>query len=602
MGDSPIKPMGDGFLSMLILASGSEIPKTHFALSVEIVQELNKIPYATIVLHDGDVREQKYPMSEDSKYKPGTEIEIKAGYGPGNEESIFKGVVVELGIRHSAYSGSALVLKCKDKALKMTVERKNKVFYDQTDSDIISAVVGDAGLSADVDSTKGSHERLIQYHATDWDFVLARADANGLVTVVDDGKLSIKKPVFDDCGVKLSYGKDLIELNLNMDSTYQYTEVQADFWDHTAQSTDNSSGEKPKANKQGNLASGALGDVISPKNLVQTPGFVSQDVIKSLASAVYQRGHLSRIRGTAKFNGSGKPKIGKSIEFFGVGERFNGAGYISKVRHLLEAGGWTTEVGLGLNTRMYLDENRDAATLPAGGLLPPVHGLHVGVVKQIHEDPKGEFRVLIDIPLIDRQADEGVWARMAHYYATKNAGFVWYPEVGDEVVIGFLDNDPTHPVILGSLYSSAIPLQSEHTPDDKNTFKAFSTSEGKMKIEFEDVKKIITVITPNKHTIVISDDKDSITIEDPVNKNKMVMDSKGILLEADKDITLKSKANIVMEAMSDIKMKATANIKAEATANYEMKATAQLKAEGTAGSEVKSAAIVKIQGSLVQIN
>lgn len=75
--------MGDGYLSVLILISGSEIPKTHFALSVEVVQELNKIPYANITLHDGDVRTQKYPLSEDAKYKPGSEVEIKAGYGPG---------------------------------------------------------------------------------------------------------------------------------------------------------------------------------------------------------------------------------------------------------------------------------------------------------------------------------------------------------------------------------------------------------------------------------------------------------------------------------------------------------------------------------------
>lgn len=589
--------MGDGYLSVLVLIGGSEIPKQHFVLSVEVVQELNKIPYADIIIHDGDVRTQTYPLSEESLYEPGAEVEIKTGYGPGNEETIFKGIIVEHGIRHSTYSGSSLVLKCKDKAAKMAVGRKNKIFHDQTDADIISAVVGEAGLSASTDSTSGSHEKLIQYHCSDWDFVLSRADANGLVTIVDDGKLDVKKPVFDDCGVVLSFGKDIIELNLKLNSSHQYSEVQANFWDPATQSIDNSTSAKPSANAQGNIKSDDLTKVTEPEDLVQTPALVTQDVLKALASAVHQRGHLSRVQGTARFNGTAKPKIGKTIEFFGTGERFNGAGYVSKVRHIIERGTWLSEVGLGLPTKMYLDEHRDATTLPAGGLLPSVHGLHIGVVKQIHDDPEGEFRVLINIPVIDKAEGEGIWARMAHYYATKTAGFVWYPEVADEVVVGFLDNDPAYPIILGSLYSSSIPLQGEHEPDAENTYKAFSTSKGKMKIEFEDVKKIITVITPNKHTIVISDDEDSITIEDPVNKNKMVMDSSGILLEADKDITLKSKANIIMEALSDIKMKATANIKAEATANYEMKATAQMKAEGTAGIELKSAAMAKLEGA-----
>ena len=67
----------------------------------------------------------------------------------------------------------------------------------------------------------------------------------------------------------------------------------------------------------------------------------------------------------------------------------------------------------------------------------------------------------------------GVWARMAHVYATEDCGFVFYPEVGDEVVLGFFDDDPTYPVILGSLYSSKRKITTEeaHDPADPNVFQ-----------------------------------------------------------------------------------------------------------------------------------
>jgi Rhs element Vgr protein len=596
-GKTPLTSM-TGHLSVLVLIEGSEIKKTYYLKTIETVYEINKVPYARVVIQDGDPQKQKFEGADETTFMPGSAIEIKAGYGAGNEKTIFKGIIIEEGITLSQYDGSYLTLICRDKAHKMTVGRKNKIFYDKPDSDIIKAIVGEAGLSADVEATTGTHKKLIQYHCTDWDFVLSRADSNSLVTLVKDGKLTIKKPDFSKkTDLVISYGKDMLEMDLTMDSTYQLKEVQANFWDHAKQAIENAKGTKPSANAQGDKDTGALSKAIEPKDLVQTPAPVTKDVLKAHAEGLYQHGVLSRIRGRVSFLGNPDAEIGKTIELFGISKRFLGDGYISKVRQVIDRLEWVTEVELGLPGKLYLDENRNAFALPAGGLLPPVHGLQIGVVKQIHEDPDGEFRVLVNIPIIDLKEGKGVWARMSHYYATKDAGYVFYPEVEDEVLLGFLDNDPTYPIILGSLYSSKRPLASIHTPDNKNTFKAISTTQGKMRIEFEDVKKIITIITPKKHVIMLDDDKDTITIEDPINKNKMVMDSKGILLQAEKDITLKSNANIIMEAMKDIKMKATANIKAEATANYEMKATAQMKAEGTAGLELKSAAMSKLEGA-----
>src|SRR4051812_26941895 len=87
---------------------------------------------------------------------------------------------------------------------------------------------------------------------------------------------------------------------------------------------------------------------------------------------------------------------------------------------------------------------------PASGVNPGVSGLIVGTVKQIDQDPQGQNRVLVVAPLIDPQGD-GVWARLANAYASNNAGISFMPEVGDDVVLGFLNDDPRLPIVLGSL-------------------------------------------------------------------------------------------------------------------------------------------------------
>lgn len=612
MADSPVKGMGQGYLSVLVLIGGSEIPKTLFIVSIDVVKEINKIPFAKIVLHDGDTRTQKFAVSEDANFEPGKEVEIKAGYGPGKEATIYKGVIVEQGIRHSAYGGSSLVLKCKDKALKLTVGRKNKVFFEKKDSDIISELVGDDGLSADVEATTATHKKLIQYFATNWDFIQARADANGLVTIINDGKISIKKPtVSEKSELLISYGKDLVEMDLNVDSTYQYTEIKAAHWDHAKQALEKTDGKKPTVNKHGALDSGKIGKVIEPKNMVVTSPEVTKDVIQAWADSVYQRGHLSRLRGTVKFYGSAKAVVGKTIELFGLSKNFVGDGYVSSVRHSIERGQWMTEVGLGLEPESYMQANPGANSLPAGGTLPGIFGLHHGIVKQIKEDPDGEYRVLINIPIIDNMEGEGVWARMSHYYATEDCGFVFYPEVADEVIVGFFNNDPTFPVILGSMYSSKrkITTEEKHDPADPNQFKAISLQKGKMRLEFDDKDCIIKLITPEKNTIIIDDKEKMITIEDKSNSNKIILSKDGILLDSSKDIIMKAASNIKMEATSNIETKSTGDTKMEATGNFQFKGMA-VKGEGSTTLELKGSASAKlegggmceIKGGLVKIN
>ena len=57
----------------------------------------------------------------------------------------------------------------------------------------------------------------------------------------------------------------------------------------------------------------------------------------------------------------------------------------------------------------------------------------------------------------DRQgkSDENssAWLRVAALHAGQEFGFVMVPEVGDEVLVAFLEGDPDQPIIVGSLYN-----------------------------------------------------------------------------------------------------------------------------------------------------
>ena len=185
MPDSPMVNSSE-VVRLYILSNGSRISDAIQVVSVDVSSGINRIPQARIVLLDGDMPNKDFPLSNGDDFKPGSEIKIEIGYGEA-KDSIFEGIVVKHGIKISGDNHSRLVIECRDKAVAMTVGRKNANYVDSRDSDIISSLVsGYGGLSAAVDATNFEHGELVQYYCSDWDFLLSRAEANGLLVCVED--------------------------------------------------------------------------------------------------------------------------------------------------------------------------------------------------------------------------------------------------------------------------------------------------------------------------------------------------------------------------------------------------------------------------------
>lgn len=91
--------------------------------------------------------------------------------------------------------------------------------------------------------------------------------------------------------------------------------------------------------------------------------------------------------------------------------------------------------------------------------------------------------------------DKLLWARLSTLYATNGSGSFWLPEPNDEVLVGFVNNNPANPVILGSIYGEKHKPPYEY--EAENNKKALVTRQ-KMRIEFDEEKKIITVSTPER--------------------------------------------------------------------------------------------------------
>jgi len=562
-----------------ILVDGNELPSSEQVLSIAVQKEINRISWAKIVLLDGDPAEQDFALSNQEFFVPGKAIEIKAGYH-SEEETIFKGIVIRHNLKIRA-DKAQLEVECRDEVVKMTIGRKSKYFYESKDSDILEEIITAHGLEADVEATNVDHAEMVQYRVSDWDFCVLRAQANGKVIIVDDGKCKIAKPDYNQAEkMTLVYGATILDFDAEMDARSQFTSVTSSGWDVANQEIVEKEANNSDVQLNGNIAPDELASVIELDKLELRDGSASNDAgLQEWANAKKLFNQLSKVRGRVRFQGVPDIKPNTTIALSGVGDRFNGKTYVSAVRHQLTEGNWTIDAQFGIDPKWF-SETVDINEMPASGLLGAVHGLHVAKVTQIHNDPNGEYRVLVRMPIVDNN-EQGVWARVATLDAGNGRGTFFRPELDDEVIVGFLNDDPNDPVILGMLHSSANPTPLE--PKEDNNEKGLVTR-SEIKMIFDDDKKSVTVETPGGKKFILDDDAGEVIVEDE-NGNSTIMSSDGITLES----------------ASDINIKATGDVNIEGT-NIELKANMQFKAEGSAGSELASPATTKVTGSLVQIN
>jgi len=568
--------------SFEIKVNGTVIPAEYNLVSAVVFNAVNRLAHARLIFLDGDASLSDFPLSNKPDFLPGSAVEIAAGY-KGQNKTIFKGIVVKHSIKLKENKSTFLLVDCRHKAVMATKTRKNKIFPDQKDSDIFSSLLQPYGISADAADTSVQHKEMVQFNCSDWDFIVSRAEANGMLLITDNDRIKIARPDLSGQAVlELKYGANLLEFDAEMDARYQFDTVKASGWDPANQAALESEGSAPQGlQQQGNVGpsdlSSKTGDAdISHMNSAP----LSESELRAWADAQMMKYSLSKIRGRAKCQGNADIKTGTMVNLAGMGERFSGKAFVGAVRHEISEGNWLTDTGFGLAPDLFIREH-DVNPFPAEGLLPGVNGLQVGVVTQLENDPLSEDRVLVKMPMVDPDA-EGVWARHSLMDAGNSRGSFFRPEVGDEVILGFINDDPRHAVLLGMLNSSSKPAVMQ--AKDTNHEKGFITRE-KLKLWFNDEKKIIEIATPGGNTIQLDEDKKKIAIVDQ-NGNEMTLSEEGITIKSAKDLTLDAASGKITISGKEL----------------EASGSTTTKVKGNSSAEISSGGSTTVKGSTVMIN
>jgi Rhs element Vgr protein len=608
-----------------ISCDGRPLPAELEVLDLEIQLELNRIPQASLTLLDGNVAERCFEVSDGALFKPGSRISIALGYQGGGPapETIFEGIVT----RHAVSAGSEglrLKVNLRDRAITMTRSRHSRVFAQKSDAEVMRQLISQANLKVGrLARTPITHPELVQFNVSDWDFIVCRSDVLGLAIRVQSGEISALPLALGAPKRILDFGlDDTRELELELDGAQQWASLKVQSWDRANLAPTDPVKANPANLQIGNQTDTFLAEAVEASAATLLHGAPTAPAeLQSWADARLLRSRLSLLRGTAVVDGGADLKPLDTVEIKGVGQRFNGKALVSGVTHTIDGDGWRSQLRLGLSADWFA-RTAELAEVPAAGLLPPAIGLQIATVASLAEDPDGELRV--QVKLLQMAPDQALqWARPLSPDAGAGRGFVFRPEVGDEVVIGFLNDDPRQPLILGALFGSKNkPPQPVQSPDKTNPLRAIVSRAGS-RIVFDDKTPALHIETTAageasgeyKNKISLDEKAKTITIEDQHN-NKIELSDKGISLTSDKDITLSAKGNIKIESQAKLDLQGQAKASLQATevevvakskfsakaAQVDLAADATFAAQGGAQAKLGSNAMVEIKAALVKIN
>jgi len=332
--------------------NGKPVDESDF-LAYTVDRDMFQPDMAQIVLsNQGD----KYTTTA----KIGDAVEIKIG---DDGTSIYKGEIVGVEPIYKGGEKTRVVLRAMNKLHRLLRVRKSITFTDKTDSDILSQVVGDSGLSL-----KWQHQTSIQYkhvyqhNQTNLEFLRTRAARMGCHVWCVDQTVYVQQPVLQGAPSKtLTVDKPgdgetaLREFRPLLSSASIVKKVTVKGWNPETKELITGQAEAQKSSLGDENAATGAGPLAGEETFTVDHPIWSAEEAKALATARLQDLSLTYITGVAVCTGDPGFDIGKLVKITANADDdsnknddpFNGNYYVMGLTHRHDAskskdGGYST--------------------------------------------------------------------------------------------------------------------------------------------------------------------------------------------------------------------------------------------------------------------
>jgi phage protein D/phage baseplate assembly protein gpV len=415
-------------------------------------------------------RDPARDVLEKVRARIGSPIEVgvvATGRGAATGDALFKGEITGLEGDYGV-GGQRVVLRAYDLSHRLHRGRRTEAYKNKKDSDIARQLAADAGLQvATVDDSRTVHEHVSQINLTDWEFLKARAREIGFEVGVNDGKFNFRRAVVNQGApgagdldaqgaLQLAFGSDLMEFRPRVSASAQVKEVVARGWNYLdkqpviGRDTTSACNSAPQVPDKPDVVAGKF--PTKPFTVTDRVLTTQSEADAAAAGMAHQiSAALGEADGIAR--GNARIRAGAALTVSLVAPPFAGTWTVTNSRHVFEQSGYKTVFSVaGRQERSVLGLASVGATSgvgSAGG--PPIYGLVVGLVTNV-KDPDDLSRIKLKFPWLS-DSYETDWVRLMMPGGGKDRGFMWLPEVDDEVLVAFEQGDVRRPYAIGALFN-----------------------------------------------------------------------------------------------------------------------------------------------------
>ena len=344
---------------------------------------------------------------------------------------------------------AVLVVRGYDLSHRLGRKRTVRTFQQVTYADAAKKVITENGLGAGkVDSAGGVHPFIQQNNQTDWEFLWHLARRIDFEVVVEGRKCHFRKASTKVPGPTLTWGDTLRSFRPRVTGVQQVSQVEVGGWDpKSKQKIVGLASVAERSAKIGMVVDGLAQKLSGGLMKLANVPVDSQGDATELAKSVLARLANSSIEATGVAEGDPDLRAGTTVKVDGVGTKFGGEYKLTSTTHLYRtASGYETRFTIGGRSPRNLVDLMNRSRPKSFG-----NSVVVGIVTNTN-DPEQLGRVRVKFPELSDQ-DESFWARVVVPNAGKQRGIYMMPQVGDEVVVAFLHDQPEYPYILGSVFN-----------------------------------------------------------------------------------------------------------------------------------------------------
>jgi uncharacterized protein involved in type VI secretion and phage assembly len=477
-------------MSVAYLSIGGDLIKDALLSSVEITQELNHHWWCTVFCRQTE--DERFP----SEQCLGQDIQILTYDDNGAQNVVFDGFVLDVELTYEVSGSYMARLTGVTRSYKMDLTPRKAYYLGKNLEQVAQELTGHASLQSSVKGPSKKALNYVQWGESDFDFLNRLVDDYGCWLRPTAQGIEVFNSFQQ--GAKLRWRDEQGLLKFKTKGTLGPPSFNGAHYDHHQMKSESYSKVSDDAQFYDNTVSPLVDAVKNQSKKVMPSGYVanrSRVMTLDDYQSVLKKESVRAIGGNIIGRGESRNQQllpGNTVEIEGSLDAHGTYG-VTRVVHRWTPTGYVNEFWCTPWKDYTNPDPPEPNTIQ--GLVP------ARVVD--HNDPKKMGRIKVQYYWQEDSAAH--WARMVTPHAGADRGFMFMPEVGDEVVVGFENGDPEKAVIFGCVWNGVdqAPRQEFWDGDvGSNNVKRIVTKSGH-RIQMVDTpgKEALTLATPSKLSI-----------------------------------------------------------------------------------------------------